>query len=113
MTNKKVLHDFRRLVDINDVPDTISTNLWMCFEKTPPTRRDDTVFKHSSMKWTAKVHWDKLPRYVNNEDQEFHELDFQAEVVCSGGATEMSVVHKGRRVAKNNVEVVYHDKANI
>lgn len=113
-TNKSILYDFTRLVDVNQLPDSISTTIWMCSDlPRPPTRKTDQVKKHSSMTWTAQIHWDRLPRFVNNEDKEFHELEFQTEMVCSGGATETSVLHKGNRVAKSNLTVKYHDEAKM
>lgn len=113
MANKKIRHDFNKLIEVDQVPDDVSTSLWMCFSSPPPTRRDESVTKHSEMTWTAKVHWDRLPRSVNNQNEEFHELEFQTEMGCPGGATELSVLHKGARVAKSNIKVEYRDRANI
>lgn len=113
MTDKKYRHNFYRLIGVDDIPDALSSVVWMCKASPPPSRKDDSVTKHSELKWAAKIDWSKLPQRHFRDDEEFYELEFQAEMKCSSGVTDLAILHKGRRQATRNVQVEYFDKADV
>lgn len=111
MANWKVRHNFSRLLD--EKPGVLSTTIWMCKTSPPPSRMDESVVKYAEVKWTAKIDVNKLPTWVNNREEEYAQLEYVAEMKCSAGTTEFSVLHKGKRQATKNVQVDFHDKADI
>ncbi|KAJ4418730.1 hypothetical protein N0V82_005403 [Gnomoniopsis sp. IMI 355080] len=112
-TDKKFRHDFYRLVDVDEIPDSLSTTLWMCRTSPPPSRKEKSVVKYSEMKWTANIHWSKLPKRYNTVNDEFYEVEFQAVMQCSSGVTDLAVLHKGRKQATKNVQVEFFDRADL
>lgn len=113
MVAQKFQHSFFKIFDIHDQPEALYTSIWMSKASPPPWRRDDSVFKHSEVKWTAKINTDRLSKFVNNQNESFLQLDFIAEMKCSGGSTEFAIFHNGRRQAAKNVSVEFHDHADF
>lgn len=113
MVAQKFRHNFFKIFDVGNQPEALYTPIWMSKASPPPSRKDDSVFKHSEVKWTAKINMDRLTKFVNNQGKSFLQLDFIAEMKCSGGSTEFSILHNGRRQAAKNVSVEFHDHADI
>lgn len=85
----------------------------MCRTSPPPLRKDESVVKHSEMKWSAKIDWSRLPQHYNEAEEVFYRLEYQAELKCSAGVADLALLHKGKRQATRNVQVEYFDKADV
>lgn len=112
-TGKKFRHNFYRLIDVDEIPESLSTTLWMCRTSPPPSRKDHSVVKYSEVNWTANIKWGTLPKRFNTQNDEFYELEFQAVMQCSSGVTDLAIMHKGKRQATKNVQVEFFDKADL
>lgn len=91
--NSKLVHNFKRLVDVTEIPGTISTTIWSCDTSPPPSRKDGSVERFSELTWTVAIKWELLPRFINNRDEEFYELRYQAELKRSGGSTDIGLLY--------------------
>lgn len=109
MVNRKFRHEFFKILDGKP----LVTILWMSKRSPPPSRRDESVTMHSKVNWNAKVDTDRLAIFVNRQGKTFRQLDFAAEMKCSGGSTEFAIFHNGKRLASKNVSVEYHDRADL
>lgn len=112
-TDQKFRYNFYRLIDVNHIPESLSTTILMCKESPPPSRKDNSVVTYSEMNWTTKIQWDKLPQRQNQNGKMFYELEFQTVMQRSSGFTDISVLRNGRKQAAKNVEVEFFDKADV
>ncbi|KAJ4396182.1 hypothetical protein N0V93_000401 [Gnomoniopsis smithogilvyi] len=112
-TDKKFRYDFYRLIDLDNIPDSQSTTIWMCKTSPPPSRMDESVVKYSEMKWTSNIYWNRLPQFHNREGKPFYELNFQAVMQRSSGFTDLAIMRNGKRQATKNVQVEFFDKADL
>lgn len=113
MVNRKFREEFFKIVTREELEnEDLSTVIWMSKKSPPPpppSRRDDTVIEYLEVKWHAKIDADRLPIFVNNQQDEYYKLKFVAEMKRSGGCTELAIFHNGKRVAAKNVSVAFYD----
>lgn len=111
MVEKKFRHYFFKILE--GQPENLFTTIWMTKTSPPPSRKDESVFKHCEVKWATKIDTGRLPVFINNQGKSFSQLDFAAEMKCGGGSTEFAIFHNGRRQATKNVTVEFHDHTSI
>lgn len=113
MVNRKFRHNFTKIIDLDEEPSNLHTIIWMSRASPPPSRMDESVLKHSEVGWNAKINLDSLPTFINNQNKSFMQIDYAAEMKCSGGSTEFYIFHNGRRQAVKNVSVEFHDQGRV
>lgn len=113
MTDQKFRQKFYRLIDVDRIPESLSTTIFMCRKSPPPSRKDDSVVAYSEMTWTTRIQWDKLPQIQNRDGKMFYELEFHTVMQRSSGFTDIAVMRNGKKQAAKNVEVEFFDKADV
>lgn len=108
---KKSKHAYERHFTNNtEIVQPVEEELFFSSSDKPPKQNCDEVELLCSIKWNEAIKLSSLPERVSPEGQKFRVLLYEIHVTFDGAAMDVSVHHRGKRVADKSVSIDFDEK---